>query len=445
MKKILIWAMVLTGIMLGACTNDEDSKNGPGSIYGIVTELGTAEPMKAVGVELYKKDLNSHYYDYNLHDWTYKYTLLLKTVTFDDGHFEFSDLNSGSYRVKVVADGYEQTEDGFVTVEQNRQSRIDLQVKKLDTKVVVSTQEATVNGNEVLFTAEFTYNSGYYPSEVGFVYSTQDNPSNDGTIVKCKKEEIEETSSSYTKTFSTKVSGLGKGTYYFQAYAINSIGKTYSEVRSFSMSGNPGVSTLAVTNVTKTTATLNGRIDYEGDPAYTERGFVYSKSFPRPTVEDPSNATTKIIVSGRSEDFSANVSSLTENAQYYVRAYATYEGGTVYGEVKTFKPEHPDYTIIDNFMIQKKDLGKTDWYSARSLCNGSRIGGFSDWHLPTLSELAFIYQHRDEIPNLTAGSYWSATEGSNVRYAVNFNNGNQFYVTYFGSTDYYVRAIRTIK
>jgi len=55
MKKLLIWAMVLSGILLGACTNDEDSKNEPGSIYGIITELGTAEPMKAVGVELYKQ------------------------------------------------------------------------------------------------------------------------------------------------------------------------------------------------------------------------------------------------------------------------------------------------------------------------------------------------------------------------------------------------------
>ena len=116
MKKlfILIWAMMLSSIMLGSCTKDEDANNGEerGSIYGVVTELGTSEPMKAVGVELYKSG-----------------NLLLKTVTFDDGHFEFKDLNPGNYQVKVIADEYKQTDEGYITVENGRQARIDLQVR----------------------------------------------------------------------------------------------------------------------------------------------------------------------------------------------------------------------------------------------------------------------------------------------------------------------------
>ena len=120
MKKLLIWAMVLTSIMYVSCTKSEEGDEEKfGSIYGIVTELGTAEPMKAVGVELYKMSPYSYAYD----------NLLLKTVTFDDGHFEFKDLNPENYLVKVVADGYEQTEKGFVIVEAGRQARIDLQVK----------------------------------------------------------------------------------------------------------------------------------------------------------------------------------------------------------------------------------------------------------------------------------------------------------------------------
>lgn len=118
MKKLLLWVMVLTGIMLSSCTKDEDSKNEPGSIYGIVTKFGAAEPMKAVGVELYKKGTS-----------TSPDALLMKTVTFDDGHFEFKDLNPENYQVKVAADGYDQIEDGYVIVEAGRQARIDLQVK----------------------------------------------------------------------------------------------------------------------------------------------------------------------------------------------------------------------------------------------------------------------------------------------------------------------------
>lgn len=121
MKKIVILAMMLIGIVLGSCTSEDDAKSVEGqmgSIYGIVTELGTAEPMKAIGVELYKKDASSS-----------KDALLLKTVTFDDGHFEFLKLKPENYQVKVVADGYEQTEEGYVAVEAGRQARIDLQVK----------------------------------------------------------------------------------------------------------------------------------------------------------------------------------------------------------------------------------------------------------------------------------------------------------------------------
>lgn len=127
MKKLLIWAMMLTSIIFVSCTKSEEGDEDKlGSIYGIVTELGTAEPMKAVGVELYKKGASSS-----------RDALLLKTVTFDDGHFEFKDLTPEHYQVKVVADGYEQTEEGYVVVEAGRQARIDLQIKNTEPDYVM--------------------------------------------------------------------------------------------------------------------------------------------------------------------------------------------------------------------------------------------------------------------------------------------------------------------
>jgi len=127
MKKIMIWAMMLTSILCVSCAKSEDGDEDKlGSIYGIVTKLGTAEPMKAVGVELYKKGTSSS-----------KDALLLKTVTFDDGHFEFKNLTPEHYQVKVVADGYEQIEEGYVIVEAGRQARIDLQVKNTEPDYVM--------------------------------------------------------------------------------------------------------------------------------------------------------------------------------------------------------------------------------------------------------------------------------------------------------------------
>ena len=328
MKKVLLWAMVLGGIMLGSCTKDDDS-NDPGSIYGIVTELGTAEPMKAVGVELYKAE-----------------ALLLKTVTFDDGHFEFKDLNPENYQVKVVADGYEQTEEGYVTVEVGRQARIDLQVKKTETGLVIKTTGATVNEGTVTLNGEYKY-SETSPNEIGFLYATHNNPKNGGTIVKCKDKDIKEGYYS-NGTFTATVNDLDGGTYYFQAYAINSM-------------------------------------------------------------------------------------------------------GTAYGEVRSFTINLPDYITFDNLMIQKRDLGSYSLSQAKQLCASSRVGGYSDWRLPTLAELSMLYQFKDEIGGFEYNTYWTSYDnlwmdaygGYTVYYYIDFRNGDVDHTRY-SSDKNYVRAVRTI-
>ena len=145
--------MVLSSIILGACTSDKDDTNSggePGSVYGIVTELGTSEPMKSVGVELYKGG-----------------NLLLKTVTFDDGHFEFKDINPGTYQVKVIADGYEQTEEGLVIVETGRQARIDLQLRSTTGTiygiVTYAVTNAPVADSEIVLHADY-YDPDNYAS-----------------------------------------------------------------------------------------------------------------------------------------------------------------------------------------------------------------------------------------------------------------------------------------
>lgn len=419
MSLLVIMMTAFVSVNLVSCGDDELEEEKVGSIYGIATELGTAEPMKAVGVELYKGS-----------------ALLLKTVTFDDGHFEFKELEPGDYKVNVVADGYEEAK-GDVVVEAGRQARIDLQIKKLQTHMVVRTTEVTIAGTKVTLTGEYTYESGYSPSEVGIMYATHENPKNGGELLKGKLDNT-------AKTISVTIEDLAKGTYYYQAYATNKVGKAYGEVRSFNMIFEPVITTLHPTNILSTTATLNGRIDAEGDPAYTKRGFVYSKLFPRPTIDDPEDATTKVVVPGRSKDFSANISTLTLNEKYYVRAYATNENGTVYGEVMSFKAGVTEYVIIDNLMIQKQDLGTGDWSTATQMCANSRVGGFSDWRLPTLAELSLMYTHRTEIGGFKSAYYWSSSRSSSSNYywAYVFSSGIQNDM--YSSNKYYVRAVRTV-
>lgn len=355
MKKLTIWTIVLTSIICASCAKSEEGDEDKlGSIYGIVTELGTAEPMRAMGVELYKND-----------------KLLLKTVTFDDGHFEFVKLSQGDYQVNVVSDEYEQTEKGAVTVEAGRQARIDLQVKKLvfKTHIIVRTIEPAVSGSKVTLSGEYTLETGqdYLPSEVGFVYDTQGNPKNGGTIIKCKVD-------NETKAFSTTVDDFGKGTYYVQAYVKNSLGIEYGELRSFNLSGTTIVTTLESTNVSSSSAILNGRIESVGTPAFSEKGFCYNTSG-EPTISD-----TKIVVAGiNSGDYTYTCTGLSPNITYHVRAYAIQNGQVRYGTSFSFST-NMTVTVIST-------SGATNITATSATFNGTVIKEGS----PRYSEKGFCY------------------------------------------------------
>jgi hypothetical protein len=94
----------------------------------------------------------------------------------------------------------------------------------------------------------------------------------------------------------------------------------------------PVVRTEYISDITGNTAILYGRIDSAGTPAYTEKGFVYS------TTASPTTADTKKSVSGSGTGgFNTTISGLTEDTEYYVRAYAINAKGTAYGKQVGFQ------------------------------------------------------------------------------------------------------------
>jgi formylglycine-generating enzyme required for sulfatase activity len=49
-------------------------------------------------------------------------------------------------------------------------------------------------------------------------------------------------------------------------------------------------------------------------------------------------------------------------------------------------------------MWMNKDNGKhVTWVEAQDFCRASRIGGYSDWRLPTVEELKKIYEGKREF------------------------------------------------
>ncbi len=377
-------------------------------------------------------------------------------------------------------------------------------------------------------------------TERGFVYGTTRNPT-----VKNTKVLVE---GSGTGAFSVAISELSLNqTYYVRAYAVNKEGVSYSSEIEMSIKPIlPEVSILDPTNINILTgaATLNGHITRAGDPAYMERGFVYSSTVKYPTVQN-----TKVVVPGSGEEaFYVNISELPLESNIYVRAYVTHSTGVVYSSrvlvistqsiaplVETLKPTDvgslsrtvtlcgnvsragtPAYsergfvfstvrdpTINDNkivvdgsgtvtsfnvstdkllpearryyvrayaknrgwisygdnvyvdfpwiefsslkIAVQTESIGTGNWEEVNTMCKNSRIGGYSDWRLPTKDELMQIHILRDKIGIFDDRYYyWSSSVASaSTYYTIYLSSGS--IVPQKTNDSYRARCVRTLK
>ena len=278
------------------------------------------------------------------------------------------------------------------------------------TNVSIASKTATFNGS-----IETVGDPAY--SERGFVYGLTHNPN---IVDDTKKTAL----GSGAGTFSASVTNLEMNkTYYIRAYATNLQGTAYGNEVTLNFNAVPAsVTTNSVSNIDATTATLSGNITAIGDPAYTEKGFVYSKT-PNPTT---SNNKVKVSGSG-SGTFTYNLTGLEIQETYYVKAYVISNNNVIYGSEVSFYTESPYYYVLKSagLMVQKSDLSTsyTNWSSANTMANSSTAGGFSDWRLPTIDELSILYQNRNviggfQVPteyNTCEGTlpiYWSSTSGS---------------------------------
>ncbi|TVR83543.1 MAG: DUF1566 domain-containing protein [Chitinophagaceae bacterium] len=253
--------------------------------------------------------------------------------------------------------------------------------------------------------------------------------------------------------------------------------------------GYATVITDSVNNITPIAATVFAEITADGGSAITERGFVYSTS-PAP------NLTDSVVVSGSGTgNFSETLSGLEIGQTYFVRAYATNDAGTVFGNQISFqtlstftlgsigpaggfifydKGEYSDGwrymeaaptdqstginwgcsgTLIPGSLPSAIGFGPANTQAiigtctsvniAARRCSDLIINGYDDWFLPSRMELQLMYQNL----NLAAASfntisaYWSSTQNNNISaQAVSFSTGNT--INQNKVVDYRVRAAR---
>ena len=159
----------------------------------------------------------------------------------------------------------------------------------------ITTKSATLNGT-VLDRGSSNI------TECGFYYGTNENTTN--------KKKLENSMDELKLNLTELAEGT---TYYYKAYATNSKGTSYGEVLNFTTLPNIEFSNVSVSNITPTTASVVYSISLAGK-TITETGVEYS------TQSNFNNAIQSIgsIVHGT---VSIELSSLSENTQYYIRPY----------------------------------------------------------------------------------------------------------------------------
>ena len=95
----------------------------------------------------------------------------------------------------------------------------------------------------------------------------------------------------------------------------------------------PEVFTSPVINFTATTATCGGEVTNDGGREITARGICWS------ITQNPTITGSHTSDGTGTGSFTSNLSNLTPNTTYYVRAYATNSAGTAYGEEVSFTTE----------------------------------------------------------------------------------------------------------
>ena len=242
--------------------------------------------------------------------------------------------NNGSW--SLLQEANSQYTPGVFMIRANVNTSGTGTVKELGRLPALATAAAAVTAASAALAGNIIHAGTPEYTERGIVYCTHTNP-----VVTCAGKTV--IAGTGTGVYSTNVSDLrANTTYYARAYAINAGGTAYGNEITFTTLDPtllPALTTGAATNITATSATLDGNVINAGTPEYTERGIVYcTHSIPVVTCSG------KIVIAGTGMgSFSTDVSNLRANTTYYVRSYAISTDGTFYGNETTFTtPEASD-------------------------------------------------------------------------------------------------------
>lgn len=144
--------------------------------------------------------------------------------------------------------------------------------------------------------------------------------------------------------FNVNITGLIAGTlYHYRAYATNGVGTSYGADLTFTTDPPilPTVTTTAVSGITPVSAASGGNVTDDGGNNVTQRGVCWNTTGTPVITADPFTSNGTGIGS-----FSSVAQVLNAGTTYHVRAYATNNVGTAYGNEFTFTTLAATPTLI---------------------------------------------------------------------------------------------------
>lgn len=275
MQRHTIVLIIIISLIIVGCKKTDNTSGvsvSKGSIYGVVTDYLTGQPVQNANVQLRPSGAT--------------------TLTGSDGMYEFLDVDNGDYSITVSKAEYSDLVDDYVIeVRDGRMMRRDVRIQKALSHLYIT----DVYGNHITHldfgsnTSEnmksfFIFNDGTVAIDFNLYYSCSwisDISTSSSALQPGQNTAIQVTidrsklNAGNNSTVITIVSNNGSNT-----LRVNAIGE-YIE---------PELITLPATDSHGETSlwcdVFHGRITIAGNPAYTQKGFCYSTTNTEPTISD---------------------------------------------------------------------------------------------------------------------------------------------------------------
>lgn len=270
-----------------------------------------------------------------------------------------------------------------------------------------------------------TADGGAPVTQKGVCYGTSPNPNVSGT-----KTIDGSSTGSFTSSLTSLLSGT---TYYYRAYATNSVGTAYGTEFNFTTSSGATLGSVTTTGDANSpfchSRDVSGNVTSLGSGTFIERGIVWSTTSTTPTELD-----NKIVNAGSGiGSYTDRLTVSGPNLTVYYRAYIKTTAGTEYGTTNNYKSttivgcsfgggevafiydaSTPGYTpgTQQGYSLHTMALGPVDFGTATgtgenigdgilntanatlvanspaiALCANLVAGGHSDWFLPSKGDI----------------------------------------------------------